>query len=222
MYTTYRADKTLQPLGRATSLVNGNHYPLISSQSNHMCERILIYCIAGTFGLLSPGYLHASAATANWHINQIEINGDHKLASDKKSISIQDIAHIREVTKISVSELARAIGVSRQAVHEWIKGGSVSPRNAQQLSELAQAIDVFLESGIDVTPQILRRKIESGPSILESLDQEGVATKLAHTLAKTLFRESQQRKRLASRFSGRISSQLTDVDFGIPHFNEDV
>lgn len=222
MYTTYSAGTILQPIGAATSLINGNPHALISNQSNHICERILMYCIAGTFGLLSPGYLHASAATANWHINQIEIGEDHKLASDQGNIPIQDIAHIREVTKISVSELARVVGVSRQAVHEWIKGGSISPKNAEQLSELTQVINIFLKSGINVTPQILRRKIENGPSILESLNREGIAVELAQTLVKTLLRESQQRQRLASRFSGRISSPLTDIDFGTPHFNEDV
>lgn len=146
----------------------------------------------------------------------------NKIAEDPVSKSVQDIAHIREVTKISVSELSRVIGVSRQAIHEWIKGGPLSSKNAQQLSELAQVIDVFLESGIDVTPQILRRKIASGSSILESLNREGMAIELAHTLVKTLLRESQQRQRLASRFSGRAGSPLTDIDFGIPHFNEDV
>lgn len=112
--------------------------------------------------------------------------------------------------------------MSRQAVHEWIKGGPLSARNAQLLSELAQVADVFLESGIDVTPQILRRKIGGGQSILESLKQDGKAIELARMLVDTLSRESQQRQHLAARLAGRPNPPLTDIDFGTPHVNEDV
>lgn len=63
--------------------------------------------------------------------------------------------------------------MSRQAVHEWIKGGALAPRNALRLSELAQVADVFVESGIEVTPQVLRRKIGGGHSIMESVKEDG-------------------------------------------------
>lgn len=221
MYATYQVDGLPRSTTR-TTFVRDDDYSLKAIQSNNLRGRILTYCVAGTFGLLSPIYLHASAATANWHINQIEINGEHKATADPVSASARDISHIREVTKISVSELARVLGVSRQAVHEWIKGGPLSPRNAQLLSELAQVADIFLESGIDVTPQILRRKIGGGQSILESVKQNGKAVELARALVDTLSRESQQRQRLAARLAGRPNTSLTDIDFGTPHVNEDV
>ncbi|PTQ88340.1 hypothetical protein C8R30_1542 [Nitrosomonas nitrosa] len=221
MYATYQVDKPSQPTTQ-TTFVKDDVYSLTTIQSTNLRGRILTYCVAGTFGLLSPTYLHASAATANWHINQIEINGEHKATADPVSASARDISHIREVTKISVSELARILGVSRQAVHEWIKGGPLAPKNAQLLSELAQVADIFLESGIDVTPQILRRKIGGGQSILESLKQHGKAVELAQALVDTLSRESQQRQRLVARLAGRPNPPLTDIDFGTPHVNEDV
>jgi DNA-binding transcriptional regulator YiaG len=221
MYATYQVDKPSQPTTQ-TTFVKDDVYSLTTIQSTNLRGRILTYCVAGTFGLLSPTYLHASAATANWHINQIEINGEHKATADPVSASARDISHIREVTKISVSELARIFGVSRQAVHEWIKGGPLAPKNAQLLSELAQVADIFLESGIDVTPQILRRKIGGGQSILESLKQHSKAVELAQALVDTLSRESQQRQRLVARLAGRPNPPLTDIDFGTPHVNEDV
>lgn len=221
MYATYQVDKPSQPTTQ-TTFVKDDVYSLTTIQSTNLRGRILTYCVAGTFGLLSPTYLHASAATANWHINQIEINGEHKATADPVSASARDISHIREVTKISVSELARILGVSRQAVHEWINGGPLAPKNAQLLSELAQVADIFLESGIDVTPQILRRKISGGQSILESLKQHGKAVELAQALVDTLSRESQQRQRLVTRLAGRPNPPLTDIDFGTPHVNEDV
>lgn len=222
MYATYQVDGLPRSTTR-TTFVKDDDYSLKTIPSNNLRGRILTYCVAGTFGLLSPTYLHASAATANWYINQIEINGERKATADHPvSASARDISHIREVTKISVSELARVLGVSRQAVHEWIKGEPPSPRNAQPLSELAQVADVFLESGVDVTPQILRRKIGGGQSILESVKQDGKAVELARALVETMLRESQQRQRLAARLAGRPNPPLTTIDFGTPHANEDV
>ena len=137
------------------------------------------------------------------------------------SASVRDIAHIRDVMKTSVSELARVFGVSRQSVHEWIKGGTLSPRNAQRLSELARAADVFVESGIEVTPPVLRRKIGDGHSLLESVKEDGKVVEQARRLVDTLSRESQQRQRLAARLAGRQKPALPPDEFGAPHLRED-
>lgn len=133
-----------------------------------------------------------------------EINRQSESPTDAISNTARNIAHIRAVTKISVSELSRVFGVSRQVVHEWIKGGALLPRNALSLSALAQATDTFLEAGIDVTPQVFRRKVAGGPSILEAVRENGNVVELARTLASTLVRESQQRQRLAARLAGRL------------------
>lgn len=74
MYATYQVDGLPRSTIR-TTFAKEDDYSLKTIQSINLRGRILTYCVAGTFGLLSPTYLHASAATANWHINQIEING---------------------------------------------------------------------------------------------------------------------------------------------------
>lgn len=221
MYAAYQVDGPSRPTARTAAFAKDeNVLEDAVDRYNDLRGRILSYCVAGTFGLLSPRYLHASAATANWNINKIEIDDSRETAADAASASASDIAHIRQVMKISVSELARVFGVSRQAVHEWIKGGALSHRNAQRLSELAQAADVLLESGIDVTPQMLRRKIGGGQSLLESV-KAGKVVELARTLVDTLSREAQQRERLAARLAGRQKPALPPSDFGAPHLDED-
>ena len=222
MYAVYQDDALSRPMVRTAAFVrNEDLLDDAADRYNDLRGRILSYCVAGTFGLLSPRYLHASAATANWNINQIDIDGSHEAATDATSASAKDIAHVRQVMKISVSELARVFGVSRQAVHEWIKGGALSQRNAQRLSKLAQAADVLLEFGIEVTPQMLRRKIGGGMSLLESVKEDGKVVELARRLVDTLLRESQQRERLAARLAGRQKPALAARDFGAPHLNED-
>lgn len=222
MYAVYEVDAPSRPMVRTAAFIRDEDLlDDAADRYNDLRGRILSYCVAGTFGLLSPMYLHASAATANWNINQIEIDGSHETAADAASASARDIAHVRQVMKISVSELARVFGVSRQAVHEWIKGGALSQRNAQRLGELAQAADVLLEFGIEVTPQMLRRKIGGGTSLLESVKEDGNVIELARWLVDTLSRESQQRERLAARLAGRQKPALAPSDFGAPHLNED-
>ena len=221
MYAAYQADGPSGQPARATAFTQGNdRLGENVDTGNTFRGRIINYCVAGTLGLLTPVYLHASSATANWSINQIEFDAAQATVVDAASSCSRDIAHIRQVMKISVSELARVFGVSRQAVHEWLKGGALSPRNAQRLSELAQVADVFLEAGIDVSPQMLRRKVGSGRSLLESLNEEGKVIELARKLVDTLSRESQQRQRLAERLAGRQRVVLPSDVFGAPHLHE--
>lgn len=221
MYAAYQVDGPSQLSVRTTPFTkNDNHSDDVVIGGNAFHGRILRYFVAGTLGLLTPMYLHASSATANWPINQIEFDGAQVVAADAVPSVSLDIAHIRQVMKISVSELARIFGVSRQAVHEWLKGGALSPRNAQRLSELAQVADVFLESGIDVTPQMLRRKVGSGQSLLESVKEEGKVVEQARKLVDTLSREAQQRQRLADRLAGRPKVALPTDAFGVPHLCE--
>lgn len=221
MYAAYQVDGPSRSTIRTSAFTKDDDLLIDTARYNNLRGRILTYCVAGTFGLLSPNYLHASAATANWDINQIAINGQSENSADAISNSARDIAHIRAATKISVSELSRVFGVSRQAVHEWIKGGALSPRNAQRLSALAQATDVFLESGIDVTPQVFRRKVAGGPSIFEAVRENRNVVELVKTLAATLLRESQQRQRLAARLAGRPAPSASAIEFGTPHLHED-
>ena len=222
MYAAYQVDGPSQLAVRATTFAKiDDHADEVVHSGNAFQGRILSYCVAGTLGLLTPMYLHASSATANWSINQIEFESAQVVAAETVTPAASHIAHVRQVLKISVTELSRIFDVSRQAVHEWLNGGALSPRNAQRLSEFARAADVFLESGIAVTPSALRRKIKDGQSLVESVKEGGEVIELARALVDTLSRESQQRKRLALRLAERPIPPLAVGDFGTPHLRED-
>ena len=223
MFAQYREPEPARQSHRATAVAfedDFEDHP--TSIREKIGGRVLIYCVAGTFGLLLPAYIQASTATSNWTINKIDVDASHSSTESAASETAKDIAHIRHVTKISVTELARVCGVSRQAVHEWIKGGTLSTRNAERISELAQAVDVILASGVDASPQTLRRKVSRGLSILDAVQADGKVVDLARQLVDTLVRESEQRKRLAARLAGRQKPQLSSTEFGAPHLNEDV
>ena len=223
MFAQYRPTQPTRQIHRATAVgFDEDFEEKPTSIRENIGGRVLVYCVAGTFGLLLPAYVQASSATSSWSINQIEIDDSRTAAESAASTTAEDIAHIRQVTKISVTELAQVCGVSRQAVHEWIKGGSLSARNAERISELAQAVDVILASGVDGSPQTLRRKASGGMSILDAVQAGGKVVDLARQLIDTLVRESEQRKRLAARLAGRQKPQLSSTEFGTPHLNEDV
>ena len=223
MYAEYLATAPERQLTRATAVAfDEDSEEQQSTVRENLGGRVLVLCVAGTFGLLLPAYIQASTATSSWAINQIEVDGSRVMAENAVSATAKVIAHIRQATNISVTELARVCGVSRQAVHEWIKGGPLSKVNAGRIFDLAQAIDVLLDSGVDVSSQMLRRNVSGGMSILESVHSDGKVVDLARQLVGTLARESEQRKRLTTRLAGRQRAQLSSTEFGAPHLNEDV
>lgn len=223
MFAQYRPTEPARQIHRATAVdFDEDFEEKPTSIRGNIGGRVLVYCVAGTFGLLLPAYVQASSATSSWSINQIEVDDSRTAAESAASTTAEDIAHIRQVTKISVTELAQVCGVSRQAVHEWIKGGSLSTRSAERISELAQAVDIILASGVDASPQTLRRKASGGMSILDAVQAGGKVVDLARQLIDTLVREAEQRKRLAARLAGRQKPQLSSTEFGTPHLNEDV
>ena len=141
------------------------------------------------------------------------------MRSINHKLTAKDLAFIRQTTNISVSELARVCGVSRQAVHDWINGGPLSPKNAQRISDLTRAIDILVVAGVDTSPQSLRRKVAGNVSVLDSVQSDGKVVDLAKQLVDTLRRESDQRKRLAERLAGRKPPRPS-ADFGAPHLIE--
>lgn len=222
MYAEYLAAAPARQFHRATAVdFDEDIEDQVSASRESIGGRVLVYCVAGTFGLLLPAYVQASTATSNWTINQIEVDGSRSVVGNVVGTAAKDIAHIRQATNISVSELARVCGVSRQAAHEWIKGAPLSGKNAKRISDLAQAIDVLIASAVDTSPQTLRRKVAGGVSILEAVQIEGKAIDMAKQLIGTLTRESEQRKRLAARLAGR-QPQMSPTEFGAPHLKEDV
>jgi hypothetical protein len=72
MYAAYQSKGPARPIARTAAFTKEDDLLVDMARQNNLRGRILTYCVAGTFGLLSPNYLHASAATANWDINQIE------------------------------------------------------------------------------------------------------------------------------------------------------
>ena len=221
MYAAHKVDGSSKLAIRATNFSkDADHFVEVGPDVCDSQGRLLRYFVAGTLGLLTPAYLQAGSATANWNINQIAFDEIQAPAVLNPSTSARDVLQVRRVLKISVTELAKIFGVSRQAVHDWINGGALSSRNAQRLSVLAEAADVFVESGVDISTQMLRRKVGAGQSLLDSFKDGSNLVQEAQQLVSTLAREATQRQRMSERLAERPKVELSVGAFGLAHVHE--
>jgi DNA-binding transcriptional regulator YiaG len=186
----------------------------------------LVGCwVAGTLGLLSAQVLEARSGTADWASSQLlgSVDVKYPTAPMRSAFdSAQTIQHIRAVLGLSVTELSRLLGVSRQSVHDWSNGRAVSQENGDKLAKISTLADVLVEAKIEVSPYILRRPLSSGKSLLEtalSVDDVADATR---KIVMVLLREAKQRSLVAERLAGRkpqaqelnryIAPRLTEAD----------
>jgi transcriptional regulator with XRE-family HTH domain len=132
----------------------------------------------------------------------------------------EDLAHVRATLKPSVTELANALGVSRQAVYDWNQGKPVAPGNAARLADLARAADVLSMEGLATTGNVLRRPIIAGKSLFDIVRDGGTAEDAARKLLLIVQREQQQRERLTVRIAGRRRPAASLEDYGSPMLDE--
>lgn len=199
---------------QGTSLTGSNNQNYNNPSQQPLRYRVIATFMAGTFGLVG---LNAFNGTSNWDISPVQKpQAENDITKNK---SVQQLEIIRKVTKASVTELARIFGVSRQAVHDWQNGSTISDRNEEAIENFSNIINIFVNAGLEPTAQDLRRKI-TGISILDNLQSEAESIKVANIIVTTLLREHSQRVMLAARFKTRQRPQLSNEDFGAPHLSD--
>ncbi len=134
--------------------------------------------------------------------------------------SADDLAHVLATLKPSVTDLANALGVSRQAVYDWRQGKPLAPENAVRLADLAKAAGVLSMEGLTTTGNVLRRPIIAGKSLFDIVRDGGAAEDAARKLLQIVQREQQQRERLAVRLADRRRPAASFEDYGSPMLDE--
>jgi len=133
---------------------------------------------------------------------------------------VDDLQQIRAILKPSMGDLAKALGVSRQAVYDWLRGRPIMADNAARVAELARAVDVFAAAGVTGNTQLLRRPISAGRTLFDIAREGGSVEDAARTLVERIGREQAQRERLAARLAGRRPLRDSIDDYGTPMLNE--
>jgi hypothetical protein len=133
------------------------------------------------------------------------------------AISI-DLERIKSVLNLTMTELARSLGVSRQAPYNWIAGGTIKDENLSKLNELRSAADVLAAESFEVHPRLLHRKLPGGRTLLETVTSGGSGAEAARSLANMLKIEAEQRAALDKMFADRQSSK--NAGLGLPPLND--
>lgn len=125
-----------------------------------------------------------------------------------------DLEQVRKVFSPAISDLASALGVSRQAVYNWVNGEQPKHEHLAKLRDLAQAADMVAEAGIPVTGALLKRKLVDGKNLFEIAQSGGSVRDAAQLLVHIVRRETEQRERMSARYSSRkVSSRSVESDF---------
>lgn len=132
----------------------------------------------------------------------------------------EDLSHVRAALKPSVSELADALGVSRQAVYDWQNGNAVKAEHAARLADLAGAAELLDAAGLTASAYTLRRAIAAGKRLFDIVRDGGSAEAAAGDLIQIVQRERQEREKLAMQLGSRKRSATFSDDFGVPALDE--
>ena len=114
----------------------------------------------------------------------------------------QNLAHIEAVLKPSVTELASALDVTRQAIYDWKKGNQINPDNSEKLRDLAAAADAFVGQDEQFIHHILRRKI-GGHNFFGRVGNGESPINMAKKLLEIAQTELRQREMISAQLKDR-------------------
>ena len=227
------AEMTMTADEKGSLYATGYQAPVGSSAATYsaagnggLMRSFACYLAAGTMGLLTPQAVESRYANATSvapvHYNIEGAQHDAAYDVELEPTPAENLAHIREVLKPTMFELASLFGVSRQTVYDWQQGSQPVPQTAQRLAQLARVADVFSAAGLSVDVKTLRRKVSGGGTLLDTVSSGGDAESVARSLLGTLKREALQRERRQEQLAGRKRVPAKPSDYGAPALSEDV
>lgn len=115
---------------------------------------------------------------------------------------------IKSTLGLSISDVAKCLGVSRPTIYNWKAGTAIKDANAARFQNLLDAAIAL--KGAGVTPLALRRKLPGGKTVVETIAMGGNGSLAVLTLLDMLRGEEEARSILSKRFAGR-SGQATSA-----------
>jgi hypothetical protein len=101
--------------------------------------------------------------------------GSESRTRSHTSSPADDLDYVRTVLRPNVTDLAKALGVSRQAIYDWQAGRPIAEGNAARLQDLARAADLFAREGLQATAHGMRRPITQGKNLFDLVREGGSA-----------------------------------------------
>src|SRR5215469_11996811 len=127
----------------------------------------------GTGGAATIDYLKARGSKG---YSFVTYSSDSESPTTARASSPADnLGYIRTVLRPSVTDLARALGVSRQAIYDWQAGRPIAAENAARITDIARAANLFAIEGLQATPHMMRRSISNGRNFFDIIQKGGSA-----------------------------------------------
>ncbi|MDB9372058.1 hypothetical protein [Nodularia sphaerocarpa] len=126
----------------------------------------LLLLTAGTGGIMTAH----STAELNRRIYdpRVHIEPPRAKQVDMRSPS-ENVANIRDVFSINMSDLASVLGVTRPTVYAWLAGQEPKEEAAIRIQQLSRTADKFNEANIVRLDKLVHRPILNGRSLLDIL-----------------------------------------------------
>jgi len=171
----------------------------------------------GTGGANTPEYCRVRDARLYVHSGQ-----DDRSARETINVATaaDDLARITSILKLSTTELAQTLGVSRQAIYNWKAGSHIKSHNVAKLENLKKAADAIVGARITMSPLLLDRKLTGGKTLLETIADGGNGGDAANALLRLLQDEAHQRESIDRMLADREHPMRDVSEYGVPSFNE--
>lgn len=183
----------------------------VNNISKDMSERI------GTGGALTPIF-YLTLEEKRVVCSNSSVATVHELDND--DTVTEDFARVKSILKLSITDLAQSLGVSRQAIYNWMSGTPISRDNRLKLIRLIKAADVIAASGKTLSPLQLDRTLPGGKTLLEKIAAGDDGAEAASSLLDMLRKEAHQRALIDQRLAEHDRPVRDTSDYGVPSFDE--
>jgi transcriptional regulator with XRE-family HTH domain len=183
-------------------------------------SRFVIFTIlmgVGTGGNLSSDFL--SSKDFGYRSYESERVGT-SLGHVSQRSPASDLTDLKEYLGATVTDIAYALKVSRQAIYDWQAGKALSPENADRLSEMARAGLGFHHAGFKPQRRLLLRALTDGKNALDLIREGKAPEPVLNQLIALLKKEANSRQQLQERFKDR-KGPIDIADMGIPSADEE-
>lgn len=196
--------------------------PVVSRFARECGAGLIVALLVGTGGAFTPEFVIARDGKGYpWsEFGHIEALQQSKVTTKLIRTPAENLAYVRDTLKPSVTELAALFGVTRQAIYNWEAGRPIAANNQNRLTELALAATVLHSSGASGSSRILKRKVDGGLTLLESIRDGASGEQAALNLIAMIEKEEAQRKSLKQRFATRLRKPIDAPEIGVPHLDE--
>lgn len=183
-----------------------------------------VLTLAGPFLLCGIGT--GGDSTLDYHrLREVRLIFDVPKTTAGASVDVistaNDLRYIRSVLKITASDLARVLGVSRQTLYNWKAGSYLKAQNLQKLENLKSASELFARERITISSHALNKKLPGGETFLDLLASGRSGTDSAALLINSLRDAAQRNKSLEAMFADNVSRKSDKFDYGAPAANEE-